>query len=125
MNCQLRFIFINVLLFSLLNICAVTAPAQPITVEGKPAQLDVRKAGENSIRITLKPVSFTEDFPYTPALSDKQYGAPVIHLREVTKEVKKLVGNLNVAVQPQPLTITITNLQGEPVQQLSFEEDGK
>src|SRR4051812_18308395 len=70
------------LLFSLVNILPVSAPAQQIAVAGKHAQLDIRKAGENSIRITLKPVSFTDDFPYTPALSNKQYDEPVISLRE-------------------------------------------
>ena len=35
---------------------AASARAQPITAAGQPAQLDVRAAGERSIRITLKPV---------------------------------------------------------------------
>ena len=46
--------------------------AQQITVAGQPAQLDIRAAGEHSIRITLKPLSYKEDFPSTPALADRQ-----------------------------------------------------
>jgi hypothetical protein len=39
--------------------------AQNITANGHAAQLNIRKAGENSIRITLKPVDFKDDFPLT------------------------------------------------------------
>src|SRR5687767_9935801 len=37
--------------------------AQPIIAAGRPAQLDVRAAGEHSIRVTLKPVDFAPAFP--------------------------------------------------------------
>jgi hypothetical protein len=39
------------------------ASAQGITAAGQPAQLEVRAAGERSIRVTLKPVGFKEDSP--------------------------------------------------------------
>src|SRR5688572_25962942 len=35
--------------------------AQQITAAGQPAQLDIRVAGEHSVRITLKPMSFRGD----------------------------------------------------------------
>lgn len=99
--------------------------AQQITVAGAPAQLDIRPAGEHSIRITLKPISFTGDFPFTPALADgRKYPAPVISLRQVTKPVKKQVAGLNVEVQSNPLTIIITNLKGQPVQNIILQDDG-
>ena len=47
---------------------AARVDAQTITAAGEPAQLDVRAAGERSIRITLKPVSFKEAFPVNPAV---------------------------------------------------------
>jgi len=47
----------------------VSVPAQPITAAGQPAQLDIRAAGEHSIRVTLKPIGLTADFPFTPALT--------------------------------------------------------
>ena len=50
---------------------AGAAQAQPITTAGQPAQLDVRAAGEHSLRITLKPVSMKEDFPINPAITDR------------------------------------------------------
>ena len=54
----------------------VSVPAQPITAAGQPAQLDIRAAGEHSIRVTLKPTGFAGDFPFTPALLMKSSGNP-------------------------------------------------
>lgn len=103
----------------------VTVQAQQITVEGQPGQLDIRVAGENSIRITLKPLSFKDDFPFTPALAERNYPTSVISLRTINKTVKKSVGNLNVEVRPKPLAIIVSNKQGQDVQHLIFNEDGK
>lgn len=55
------------------TLSAARASAQPITAAGQPAQLDVRAAGERSIRITLTPVSFNEPFPVNPAVVDRSY----------------------------------------------------
>ena len=51
------------------------ANAQTIMTAGVPAQLDIRAAGEASIRITLKPLSYKENFPYTPAVVEKTISA--------------------------------------------------
>ncbi|MGQ9472059.1 MAG: hypothetical protein ACUVR0_10270 [Candidatus Aminicenantales bacterium] len=40
-----------------------------ITSLGQPAQLDIRPAGERSLRLTLKPLSMAEEFPFSPALA--------------------------------------------------------
>ena len=37
--------------------------SQQLLVAGRPSQLNIRKAGENSVRITLKPISYLKDFP--------------------------------------------------------------
>ena len=55
----MRFVFSMICLFS----CA-SLQAQPILAAGKPGRLEVRIAGEHSLRVTLKPVSFKEDFPF-------------------------------------------------------------
>jgi len=113
----------KMLLFIIITSC-ITTQAQQITVAGQPARLDIRPAGANSIRVTLKPTSFKEDFPYTPALAERKYLAPVISLKK--KEVaKKRVGNLMVEVKQNPLTIIVSNRQGEPVQQLVFDDSGR
>jgi alpha-glucosidase (family GH31 glycosyl hydrolase) len=100
------------------------AHAQPITTAGQPGQLDVRASGDRSIRVTLKPVSFKEDVPHTPALVDRRYPAPAISLRAITKPVRKTVGSLEVEVRPQPLSLVVTNGSGRVVQEVIFEEDG-
>ena len=97
---------------------------QQITAAGQPAQLDIRPAEEASIRITLKPISFKEAFPFTPAVVEKNHSSPVISLREISTPIKKKVGKLNVEVLPSPLTVVVTNLKGEAVQRLVFENNG-
>ncbi len=94
--------------------------AQHLIVAGKQAQLDIREAGENSIRITFKPVSFRNNFPDNPAVSERDYLPPVISLREINKSIKKKVGKLEVEVQVHPTKIIITNGKGQPVQELPF-----
>src|SRR5688500_16958414 len=89
-----------------------TASAQGITAAGQPAQLDIRVAGERSIRVTLKPLTFKEDFPINPAVARRTYPAPALRLRAITRPVVKTVGALTVDVQPDPLTVTVTNSTG-------------
>lgn len=96
--------------------------AQQLTTAGEPAQLAIRKAGGHGIRITLKPVSFLDDFPYTPALAERKYPAPDILLTRLDKPVKQQVGNLVVSIRAAPLTITVTSLKGELIQELTFSD---
>src|SRR5688572_4111502 len=82
--------------------------AQRITTAGQPAQLDVRVAGERSIRVTLKPTSYAPNFPSTPVVAQRTYPAPIISLRQIASPVSRRVGNFNVQVRPNPLTLVIT-----------------
>ena len=115
----------RVLLIGSLLWTATSTQAQQITTAGKPAQLDIRPAAENSIRVTLKPVSFTDNFPYTPALAEKNYPSAALSLRTISKPVNKQIGNLRVEVRPDPLTILVTNAKGEAIQDIRFENDGR
>src|SRR5688572_11461496 len=99
-------------------------PAQEIKVANKPAQLDIRRAGAASIRVTLKPISFTDDFPYTPAVAEREYSRPEISLRRLTNTVTKKIGEITVEVRPTPLTLIITNGKGQSIQRIVFENDG-
>lgn len=115
---------LRLLALSLLILPAATRlEAQSITTAGAPARLVIRQAGEHSIRVTLKPVSFREEFPFSPALIERSYPAPVITLTELTAPVRKQVGSMMVNVSPNPLTVTVTTLKGEPVQKLVFNDD--
>lgn len=118
-NNRYKFVLGFVLLLAGYAVCA-----QQITAAGQPAQLDIRPAGEKSVRVTLKPLSFRENFPYTPAVVDKPYAAPIISLRQIEKSVKRKVGTLNVEVLPLPLTVVVTTANGDEVQRLVFGDDG-
>jgi alpha-glucosidase/alpha-D-xyloside xylohydrolase len=114
--------------FFLLGITLISAfkvlYGQQITAANNPAQLDIRIAGDNSIRVTLKPLSFNNDFPYTPALAERNDQAPSISLRRIYKAITKKIGNLSVEVRPDPLTLIVTNSKRQNVQRIVFEKDG-
>jgi alpha-glucosidase (family GH31 glycosyl hydrolase) len=97
--------------------------ATPITTAGQPAQLDIRSAGPNSLRITLKPVTFTGDFPATPAVTDRAWAAPAIAVRSLERRLERTVGTFRVAVDPSPLSVEVRN-GARIVQTLRFEADG-
>ena len=62
------------LLIPILLLSATTTGQSPqLTTAGQPAQLDIRAAGDHAIRVTLKPMTFKEDFPATPAVVDRRY----------------------------------------------------
>lgn len=100
--------------------------AQKITTEGQPAQLDISRAGEHSIRITLKPLSSKEAYPFSPGISESFINAKLgISLQSITTPVTKKVGALIVKVSSNPLTVAVTNSKGQPIQKIVFEADGK
>lgn len=103
---------------------SATAQAAEIRANNEPAELAIRAAGEHSIRVTLRPLTFQPEFPFTPAQADREYAAPAIRLREVKEAVKAKVGGLNVEVQSSPLAIVAKAADGRPVQKIVFEENG-
>ena len=66
---------VSVVIAALIGI-ASTAHGQQITTAGQPARLDIRAAGERSIRVTLKPLSFAQDHPWSPAIAERSSGRP-------------------------------------------------
>jgi alpha-glucosidase/alpha-D-xyloside xylohydrolase len=116
----LRLLLIALGLFAVAN----TGRADEIKANNQPAQLDIRPAGGNSIRVTLKPISFKPDFPSTPVLAEREYAAPSMSLREISQPVNAQVGKLNVEVRPRPLTVVVTTADGKPIQSIAFQEDG-
>jgi alpha-glucosidase/alpha-D-xyloside xylohydrolase len=100
------------------------AHAQQVTAAGQPAQLDVRAAGEHSVRVTLKPITFNGDSPENPAVAERMYPAAALSVREVTAPVQKRVGSLIVEVRSNPLTLNVKNARGQVVQEIVFENDG-
>ena len=113
------------LLAVLLVVLQHAAYAQPISVADQPGELSIRAAGEHCIRVTLRPLAFKDDFPFTPAVDERSYPSPAISLRAIHGNVKKKIGSLTVEVMANPLRLVITNAANEMVQQITLHEDGR
>ena len=90
-------------------------------------QLDIRAAGKIGIRITIQPHDSKDKFPYTPALVERDYPKAAISLRELDsafEPVKARVGQMNVTVQSNPLSVLVTTLDNKPLQKITFAPDG-
>jgi alpha-glucosidase (family GH31 glycosyl hydrolase) len=109
---------------TLFSTSVVPASAQPLTAAGQPAQLDVRRAGDQSLRITLKPVTFSGAVPTHPAIVDRPLPAPALSVREVTRPVQRRIGAMTVELRPNPLTLIVKASDGRVLQDLRFEADG-
>jgi alpha-glucosidase (family GH31 glycosyl hydrolase) len=108
---------------ALLSLIPVTQAA-PLVAGGKPARLEIRAAGDHAVRITLQPQDAKTPFPYTPALAEHNYGAPVIKLEDIGEPVQAEVGKLKVEVRGEPLTVTVSDGGGRVLQTLEFAADG-
>ena len=106
--------------------CAFTleANAAELRSAGQPAELAIRRAGEHALRVTLKPVSYAQDFPQGPLLPEKNYPEPVLRLREITTPVQASAGDLRVEVSAEPLTVRVRSNSGTLIQELAFAADG-
>jgi len=94
-------------------------------VEGSaPGFLEVRQAGEHSLRITLKPAGFTNEFPVHPAVVERDYPAPELTWRDALESVSAVVAEMQVSVSPDPLTVTVTRTDGSIVQSVVFNTNG-
>lgn len=112
-----------IIIVYLVSAC-IDQKSSPITVNGEAGKLAVYLAADQAIRVVLKPLSFPEEFPYTPALVEKDYGQPVIELVEMTGEHTAIAGELQVTVTPDPISLKIHRKDGSLVQELSFSEAG-
>ena len=100
--------------------------ATPFSLAG--ARLDIRAAGEAAVRVTIRPINSKQDFPYTPALIQREYPQPVITLQKLDstfKPRKEKVGHLTVEVTAKPLSVLVTTSDNKPVQKITFAPDGK
>ena len=95
----------------------------PITSRGESAVLNIYPVSANSIRVLLKPISFTDDFAENPALSNKEYKQPAISLSDLHGNYSAEVGSLKVDVSPSPLSIVVSAQDGRVIQRLVFDTD--
>lgn len=112
-----------IIFLSILVLTQITQATQ-ITTGSKPGQLDIRPVTAHCIRITLKPLTFENEFPFTPVLAERSYPEPVVSLHQLGGPFNKKVGNLTIQVQPKPLRIIVISEKQQPVQDIIFEDDG-
>jgi alpha-glucosidase (family GH31 glycosyl hydrolase) len=115
----------RLLISILLTAASVPAQAQQIMSAGKPAQIDVRVAGPSSVRITIRPLTYAANFPFSPGVAERAYPAPTLTLRTLSQPTTRKIGNLNVKVENNPLAVTVTRANGEIIQRFVVENDGR
>ena len=108
----------NVILLQLL-------PGQAIMSGGQPATLEIREAGENSVRVTLLPASLNGSIPVTPLLADgRVYPEPMIRISQSGSPASVISGRLKIDMSFNPLTVAVSEKEGRLIQKLEFLEDG-
>lgn len=115
--------FQNGLFMGVLFTIALTVSGQTIVSGGEDAELTIFSSGEHSIRITLKPTSFEDTFPYSPALVAREWPNAALRLREIFTPLERRVGNFRITVSPNPLTVVVKNRDGDLVTDLVFDSD--
>ena len=91
--------YIFIVSFLLAGWCA--AHSQQLIVSGRPSQLTIRKAGEKSLRITLKPTNYLKEFPSSPAVVERKYGTPIIALND-SRSFAGNSGNFKIRIKQNP-----------------------
>ena len=112
-----------ILLIGYLFAAQWVAHSQQLVVAGRPSQLTIRKAGEKTLRVTLKPLNYSKDFPATPAIVERKYQGPLLVVND-EKEQEKVAGNFKISIKQNPLSIRITDRQGRQIQNLDFTNEG-
>ncbi|MHB8055731.1 MAG: hypothetical protein ACYDH3_10850, partial [Candidatus Aminicenantales bacterium] len=99
--------------------------AREILSAGRPAILEIRPAGENSIRISLMPASMKGILPQTPVLAEgRTYPAPILSVEAVANPVTAETGNLKIEVTAEPLAVAVRDKAGRLIQKIKFGDDG-
>lgn len=105
--------------------CRTSLDPWQVSSAGEPARLEIREAGTGSIRVSLIPQGTEPEKIHNPVLAAGKKPDPVISLTEIDRKVRQQVGNLFVEINTGPLTVNVTNAEGEPVQEITFLEDGR
>ncbi|HEX5221168.1 MAG TPA: TIM-barrel domain-containing protein [Verrucomicrobiae bacterium] len=117
-----RWTLISLLL--VLSLRAFAAGDKQLQVFGAPVQLTISEASERTVRIELTPLD-EQGNPCsgTPSTVLAQFQCKErFRARELASEKKLRIGKLRVAIKPNPLTISVTQADGKPVQELVFDD---
>ena len=121
---KLKIIIRLIVAFILLVSSPGSLGAQTLSLKGKPVQLDIREAGVNSLRISLKPIGIDNRFLNTPTLSEKDAGSLLGSITQLEGEFKQTYNKFQITVYPDPIRVVISNRAGDIIQELTFQKDG-
>ncbi|WP_340114545.1 glycoside hydrolase family 31 protein [Maribellus mangrovi] len=111
--------FLSYLLLILLSSCG-----QRLEILDQEVRLNVRETGDHSVRITITPTDFENEFPYTPALIEREYSGTSFRITKLGRTMNKKVGNMSVVITNDPLKVQVSDKQGRIIQRLTFLDDG-
>lgn len=99
--------------------------AEDIQVQGKPARLELRPAGQHGIRISLLPDGVESSALSSPMLLDESLEIDAVVLREIDEATKVTVAGFEIRIHDNPLTVEVHRESGEVIQRISFLDDGR
>ena len=94
-----------------------------ITLRGQPAELRIAASSEHSVRIAIQPLNPTTTSTW-PDLIFAGGDRPewVARLRSIEAGTELTVGHLRVRLRPDPLTLTVSDDSGRPLQEVGVDE---
>src|SRR3954469_16457467 len=102
--------------------CAAGAPS--LQFAGTPAELVVSEVSEHTLRFTLSPLDENGRPKPAPASAGLVPFSSKVTFRaqELATERKLLIGKFQIAVKPEPLTLSVRGADGKLLQELVFSE---
>ena len=99
---------------------ASPAHAEPIKYWSKDAELTISQVSPHTVRVHLAPLD-DKGKPYAGILSTVLVDHPnnvKFRVRDITATKQLTIGDLSVAIKPNPLTITVSDNKGKVIQEL-------
>lgn len=102
---------------------AATTPAG-LEVAGHEVEIQISSISQHTLRLTLLPIveGKVASVPNDGSLVRTSWGAPVKVFRSEVNESTVKCGELNVKISSNPLTFTINNVQGAPIQKIHIDQ---
>ncbi len=96
-----------------------------LRVAGQDCEIQLTSVSADALRLSVLPLQRdnVSRIPFDGSLVKSTWGTPFATLRSGLKMQKMKCGNLEVLFSPSPLSFTITNSEGQTIQQLFIHEE--
>jgi alpha-glucosidase/alpha-D-xyloside xylohydrolase len=115
--------FLTVSIFVIFSFRGGAQVAQTIYIDNSEQVLEIGSISDNTLRIVLKPVGAKYIKP--PFIESNLYEQPTFRISKIGSVVRKSLGNLTVTIEPNPLRVNITNINGQFIQEITFMDNGE